>query len=178
MSKKTLPRELNAAQVRAMLSGGKAMLFDVREPDEFKAEHIACALSLPLANVPELSARIDLPKGMALIFQCQRGTRGGRACAVAGQTLAGREVHNFTGGIEAWKAAGFPVVKSGGGGVSIFRQVQMVAGSLVAASVLAGFSGYGAGFAVAGFIGAALAVSGLTGWCGMALLLAKMPWNK
>ena len=28
------------------------------------------------------------------------------------------------------------------------------------------------------FVGCGLMFAGITGWCGMALLLAKMPWNK
>jgi hypothetical protein len=29
-----------------------------------------------------------------------------------------------------------------------------------------------------GFVGAGLLFAGLTGFCGMGLILAKMPWNK
>ena len=31
---------------------------------------------------------------------------------------------------------------------------------------------------VPGFVGCGLIVAGVTDWCGMGLLLAKMPWNR
>jgi hypothetical protein len=33
-------------------------------------------------------------------------------------------------------------------------------------------------FALSGFVGAGLIFAGVTGICGMAMLLAKMPWNR
>ena len=31
---------------------------------------------------------------------------------------------------------------------------------------------------VPGFVGCGLAFAGATGWCGMAMLLGRMPWNR
>ncbi|WP_244619092.1 YgaP-like transmembrane domain [Rhizobium sp. 18055] len=62
--------------------------------------------------------------------------------------------------------------------MSIFRQVQIVVGTLVLLSVLGGFLLNPAGFVIAGLFGAALALAGMSGWCGMAILLGRMPWNK
>jgi hypothetical protein len=33
-------------------------------------------------------------------------------------------------------------------------------------------------FGLAAFVGAGLVMAGTTGWCGMARLLAHMPWNR
>jgi len=33
-------------------------------------------------------------------------------------------------------------------------------------------------YALSAFVGAGLLFAGLTDWCGMAMLLAKMPWNR
>jgi hypothetical protein len=60
----------------------------------------------------------------------------------------------------------------------LMRQVQLVAGLLVligtglAYFVNPGFLG------LTGFVGAGLTLAGSTGFCGMAELLAKMPWNR
>ena len=81
------------------------------------------------------------------------------------------------GGITAWKAAGLPVASSGKG-LSIFRQVQIIVGGLIAFLVVLGLTGLTVGFIIAGILGGALFFAGLTGWCGLAMLLRKMPWNK
>ena len=169
---------IDARQASAWLSSGEAILVDVREPDEFRAEHIAAAASLPLASIGNLAGMLYAPPDRKIIFQCLKGGRGQQACdAVAGRLPNG--VYNLAGGITAWKAAGLPVVADGAGPrVSIFRQVQMIVGLLVLACVVAGFAGLTAGFVLAGLFGAALAFAGISGWCGLAMLLGRMPWNR
>lgn len=166
-------------QAQKWLAAGEATLIDVRNPDEFAAEHIAGALSIPLSVLPQTLATLPLPAKRKVLFQCNGGKRGGQACALV-QTLKGfpHKAHNLEGGLIGWKSAALPVVSTPAG-ISIFRQVQIIVGSLVALLVATGFLLHLApAFAVAGLLGAALAISGLTGWCGMALLLAKMPWNR
>ncbi|MFN4101599.1 MAG: DUF2892 domain-containing protein, partial [Pararhodobacter sp.] len=58
------------------------------------------------------------------------------------------------------------------------RQVQITAGLLTLTGVLIGTFVHPAGYALAGFIGAGLTFAGISGWCGMANVLAVMPWNK
>ena len=162
------------------LIAGDAVLIDVREPDEFGAEHIACAASVPLGHIPTLFNQMKIPAGRKIIFQCMMGGRGDQACAVlpdSGQY----DVYNIDGGINAWKAAGLPVVQNSAVGVSpvsIFRQVQIIVGALVALCVALGLFGITIGFVLAGFFGAALFMAGVTGWCGLAILLRRMPWNR
>jgi len=169
---------VSATEAQKWLSSGQAILVDVREPDEFKAGHIAYALSLPLGNFSECMKQLSLTAGIKVIFQCQRGKRGQQACEIAGQVGAGRAIYNLEGGIDAWKAAGLPVITAVSAKISIFRQVQIIVGTLVLLLVLAGFSGHVWGFALAGAFGGALAFAGVTGWCGLAMLLSGAPWNK
>ncbi|HTM94721.1 MAG TPA: rhodanese-like domain-containing protein [Croceibacterium sp.] len=171
-------------EAQALLRAGDALLIDVREPDEFAAAHIAQAMSMPLGQLDNLLMRANLPAGRTLIFQCLKGGRGGQACVVADSAgfAAGRDVRNLAGGIEGWEAAGLPVVRGknakAGGAMPIMRQVQIVVGLLVLVATFAGLSGLVAGFYIAALLGGALAFAGFTGWCGMALLLAKAPWNR
>lgn len=161
------------------LATGEAVLIDVREPDEFMAEHIAAATSIPLSKVGEQLARLPVPAGRKIIFQCLKGGRGRQACEIATASGAGNEIYNLEGGIIGWKSAGLPVVSTSRTNVpSIFRQVQIIVGLAVALGVLAGFAGHPAGFAIAGLFGTALALAGISGWCGLALLLGRMPWNR
>jgi len=171
-------RNISPQQAHQWLSSDEAILIDVREPDEFRTEHIAYALSLPLANICELPRHLKMPQGRKIIFQCLRGKRGEQACALVPQSDVPCDVYNIEGGIDAWKEAGLPVITSGAAKPPIFRQVQIIAGALVLACTLIGFSGQAWGYVLAGLLGAALLFAGLTGWCGLALLLAKAPWNR
>lgn len=174
----TISRDISPQQAHEWLSSGEALLIDVREPDEFKSEHIACAASLPLANICSLLNQMHIPADRKIIFQCLRGKRGEQACALVPAMNATHDVYNLEGGIDAWKKAGLPVATSNHVKLSLFRQVQIVVGFFVLAFVLLGYSGQHWAFAVAGFFGAALTFAGITGWCGLAMLLARMPWNK
>ncbi|WP_132591062.1 rhodanese-like domain-containing protein [Rhizobium sp. BK068] len=159
--------------------GSEAVLIDVREPEEFRSEHIASALSLPLSEVRNLTRVLSVPAGCKVVFQCLKGGRGQQACErLAAEGGSRYQVFNLEGGIAAWKAEGLPVVGVTAPRLTIFRQVQIAVGFLVLLSVLAGFFLTPAGFVVAGLFGAALAFAGISGWCGMAILLNRMPWNR
>lgn len=82
------------------------------------------------------------------------------------------------GGIEARKEAGLPVARDSNQPIEIMRQVQIAAGSLVLIGVVLGALLHPAFYGLAGFVGAGLLFAGLSGWCGMAKLLALMPWNR
>lgn len=159
---KTMTPMAAANAVRA----GSALLIDVREPDEFRAERIPLAVSAPLSCLPGLLAEMTLGDERPIIFQCQKGGRSARACALAIERIGGRPIYNLAGGIEDWKAAGLPVAgapSNAPAGIPFFRQMQIVVGTLVFLSVLVGYAGYGAGFAVAGFFGAMLVLAGVAG---------------
>lgn len=178
MRKKTV-QQITARELADWLAADRAVLIDVREPDEFRREHIGAALSVPLAEVGRLHASISIPAARKIVFQCQSGGRGDEACRILSDISGDHPAYNLADGIAGWKAAGLPVVGAGQGKApSIFRQVQMIVGSLVFLSVLAGFLGFTPAFALAGLFGLMLALAGLSGWCGLALLLGRMPWNR
>jgi hypothetical protein len=58
------------------------------------------------------------------------------------------------------------------------RQVQIAAGSLVLLGLALAAFVSPAWAALSAFIGAGLLFAGISGWCGMARLLALMPWNR
>lgn len=162
-----------------LLQTGAAVLIDVREPDEFHAEHIPYALSVPLSSFDGSFNHLNIPQDRKILFQCLKGTRGADACARAQQLEdCGNEVLNVEAGIEGWKNADLPVIGAPQPHMTIVRQVQLIIGSIILISILAGFAGLKFGFILAGLFGSALAFAGLTGWCGLGMLLAKMPWNK
>jgi rhodanese-related sulfurtransferase len=85
------------------------ILVDVREPHEQAAERIDGAVELPLSRLAN-GASVDVPADRVAIFLCASGTRTKiNSTALAG--LAGGEAYNMTGGIIAWKRAGFPTTR-------------------------------------------------------------------
>jgi rhodanese-related sulfurtransferase len=176
-----MSKTIKAAAALELLKNGEAVLIDVREPDEFKAEHIGYALSVPLSKFKDDFKKLDLPKNKKILIHCLKGTRGAQACELAiGMDDLPNEVLNIEGGITGWKEDGFSVIgASNSGGFSIFRQVQMIVGGAIALLVVLGFAmSCNLAFIFAGIFGAALCFAGLTGFCGLAYLLGKMPWNK
>lgn len=171
--------QISVQEAAKWLADGDAVLIDVREPDEFRTEHIVYAHSLPLGKLETFLQEMNIPSARKVIFQCLKGARGGKACEIAQKSgRCANPLYNLDGGITAWKEAGLPLVQTSVGGISIMRQVQIIVGSLIVLMIILGFTGVALGFVLVGFFGAALFFAGLTGWCGLAMLLSKMPWNK
>jgi len=166
---------LTPDEVAQRLAEGRAVLIDIREPDEFARRRAKGALSRPLSTLD--TAGLGLPDAREVIFTCRSGMRTG----ANGQRLAaacGRPVHVLEGGLDAWTGAGLPVEGDPGAPLEMMRQVQLVAGSLVLAGVILGLTVSPWFLGVAGFVGAGLVFAGSTGFCGMARLLALAPWNR
>ena len=138
-------------------------LVDIREADEFRRAHVPGAVNRPLSALDPAA----LPPGAVLM--CQSGARCA-PFAAAHPVLAG--------GLAAWERAGLPVERDARAPLPIMRQVQMVAGGLVLVGVLGGALVAPGLYALAGFVGAGLVLAGATGFCGMARVLAAMPWNR
>lgn len=167
-------REIDAATVKSWLDRGDCVLIDVREAGEHARERIAGAKLVPLSSFDP--ATLKDHGGRRLVVHCLSGSRSAKAQARLAD--AGIEAVNLTGGIEAWKAAGLPVRIDTSAPLPIMRQVQMVAGSLVVAGAALGVWVHPGFHALSAFVGAGLVFAGASGWCGMASLLALLPYNK
>ncbi|MFL5342987.1 MAG: rhodanese-like domain-containing protein [Gemmataceae bacterium] len=101
------------ATVKARVTEGKALLVDVREPQEWKAGHLKDAKSLPLSQIKagldaaELAK--ELPKDKPVYVHCAAGRR----CLAAAKTLKelGYDVRPLKPGFSALLEAGFPEAK-------------------------------------------------------------------
>ncbi|MFI5002997.1 MAG: YgaP-like transmembrane domain, partial [Reyranellales bacterium] len=116
-------------------------------------------------------------RAKAVIFHCRSGARTtANASRLAG--TVGCEAYILEGGLDAWKKAGLPVATDASQPIEIMRQVQIAAGSLVLLGVVLGVWVAPAFLGLSAFVGAGLTFAGVSGWCGMAKLLALMPWNR
>ncbi|MGK0441248.1 MAG: hypothetical protein ACJA0N_001046 [Pseudohongiellaceae bacterium] len=84
----------------------------------------------------------------------------------------------MNGGLSALKSAGCAIEKGNGSVMSLERQVRIAAGSMVLLGAMLGATVNANFYALSAFVGAGLIFSGITNTCGMAMLLARMPWNK
>lgn len=170
------PLALTPAELNGMLDQGGCVLVDVREDAEHNERRIAEAVAMPLSRFDPEAIRQEHP-GKRIIFHCKGGVRSAKACARFAQ--GGEATTHLAGGIDAWVAAGLPtVVPHRAPRIPIIRQVLLTAGALVTLGLLLGWFVHPGFLLLSAFVGCGLMFSGITGWCGMAILLGKMPWNR
>jgi len=166
---------IDAISLKRRLDAGDAILIDVREHDEHAREHILGARLAPLSAID--SHDFDRDHGKAAVFHCKSGMRT-QASAARLLSKGFKEAYFLEGGLEAWKAAGLPVHANIKAPLEIMRQVQIAAGALILTGATLGWLVSPAFFALSAFVGAGLTFAGVTGWCGMALVLKAAPWNQ
>ncbi len=90
---------VSAEQLRAWLAAGDTLLVDVREPEEFRREHLDAAVSVPLSRFPSKLAAPESAR--RVVFHCQSGNRTRLA---AGRLAASTDLQCFvlTGGLNEW----------------------------------------------------------------------------
>lgn len=170
------PIDLDPTLLNDWMKAGECVLIDVREPFEHAAERIEGSVSVPLSGL-DPQALHERFLGKRLVFHCAAGKRSAKACERYGDAY-NRSACQLAGGIEAWKNAGMPTRKPANAGLPVMRQVQITAGFLVVLGVALGLAVSPWFFGLSAFVGCGLMFAGATGWCGMAKLLAVMPWNK
>jgi rhodanese-related sulfurtransferase len=176
---------IESKQAEELAAAGNAIIIDVREPAEHSACHILNShlLSLSKINGEQINKLVEEHKNLTgsepqIVLHCQKGMRGLKACEKLISENPSLHLHNLNGGIDAWTTAGLQVNKSSKGVLPLDRQVQITIGSVVLiASLLSYFYNPNVIF-VSAFFGAGLLFAGLSGFCGLARVVAIMPWNQ
>lgn len=149
---------------------------NVCTPGEYKEKHIVGIRNVPLDT---LSSRIAEFKDKKTIYvHCRSGNRSKQAIDTLSKLGVQAELVNVEGGLMAWSDAGFHTASTKVGGVPIMRQVFIVAGTLILLSTILSLTIHPSWIFLSTFVGGGLLMGGVSGWCGMYLLLSKMPWNK
>jgi rhodanese-related sulfurtransferase len=169
------PHQLN----KRLQQDKKLHLLDVRTPAEHAEIHIPGVHLAPLdrLDATQLVSVDGFAKDQPLYILCRTGNR-------AKQAAEKLEKGGYTqcsvveGGTTAWAEAGLPVNRGTSNVITLERQVRIAAGGLVLTGVLLAHFVHPAFIWFSGFIGAGLAFAGITDWCGMGMLIAKLPWNQ
>jgi rhodanese-related sulfurtransferase len=163
---------------RDLEEGRPLMLIDVRTPAEFEAVHARGAQSMPLDRFDAAAIKAARNGDSEPIYLiCQSGSRSADAARRLARAGLDR-VFSVEGGTRAWQAAGLPVVRGQSRAISMERQVRIAAGVLVLAGVVASGLVNLWFILITAFVGVGLIFSGVTDFCGMAIVLGKMPWNR
>jgi rhodanese-related sulfurtransferase len=170
--------KIQATQLNQDLQSGKHVtLIDVRTPVEHDEMHIACSHLMPLDRLEPAAVKTASENADACVLICRSGKRADQAFEKLQAAGCGKLVI-LDGGITSWESAGLPLKRSEKKRLPLMRQVQLIigvlalTGSILALTVNKNFA------LIPAFLGAGLTLAGSTGWCGLAILLSKMPWNK
>lgn len=100
-------KNIDVAELQAMLDKGGVNLVDVRTDAEIARGYIKGATKLPLHLLPLRLSELDTK--VPTVFYCQMGGRSAQAASfAAAQGFA--DAYNLLGGITAWVQSGAPVV--------------------------------------------------------------------
>jgi len=172
----TLMNEITPQALYDCFREGKHVeLIDVSTPIEFAERRVSFAKNLPIDS-PELAAFMRERRGDCahrLYVMCAGGVRSVKAC----ERYPEANLVNVEGGMRNWSACGLPVATTENV-VTLDRQVRIAAGALTVVGCALAAIAHPYFLAVPAFVGAGLFTAGVTNTCGMALLLAKMPWNR
>ncbi|QKD82728.1 rhodanese-like domain-containing protein [Thermoleptolyngbya sichuanensis A183] len=172
-------KTVDPSSLSTLLSQQAVTLVDVREPSEHAGEKIPGSILVPLSKFDPNRIPFDGNKdgNKTVVLYCRTGNRS----AQAAQKLFAAgidEVTHLEGGLSAWVQAGFPTEVNKRAPISLMRQVQIVAGSLVVTGTLLGAFVSPWFLFLSGFVGAGLVFAGITNTCALGMLLAKLPYNQ
>ncbi len=159
-------------------NGTLPALVDVRTPVEFREVHAVQARNIPLdsLNPTALAGELNGNASQTVYFICRSGNRSRMACEQM-MSAGFDDICSIDGGTSAWDSAGLPVQR-GKAAMSLERQVRIAAGSLVALGGALALFVHPLWVLLPMAVGCGLVFAGVSDWCGMGMLLAKMPWNR
>lgn len=168
---------ISASELGRLACEHSLSLLDVRTPAEFAAAHVPGAMLVPLDDLDPAAFLKQQGTSETIYVLCHSGARAARA--IEKFRKAGFDNCVLVeGGTQAWIKAGLPVTRSAKQLLPLMQQVQITVGILCATgAALALF--VTPWFALIPLVmGCGLLFAGLTGFCGLAMLLARMPWNQ
>lgn len=102
---------LTAQGAVQLINRQRAVVVDVREPEEFAAGHVTGAKNVPLDQLEQKLPATVKNKTLPLLLVCATGGRAQRAVAMA-KKLGYEQAQAVAGGLKSWKDANLPVEKA------------------------------------------------------------------
>lgn len=161
--------------VEAEKGNASVDFINVCTPAEYKEKHIEGVRNVPLDEIEKRAG--EFAGKTTLYVHCRSGNRSSQAIEKLTKMGIKAELVNVQGGLTAWGDAGFATL-SLTNRLPLMRQVLITAGSLVLLGNILALVVAPQWIFLSVFVGAGLTFAGVSGWCGMSFVLAKMPWNK
>lgn len=167
---------VGVAEAQGLIQQANTLILDVRTPGEFETSHIDGAVNIPVDRLDPHLHEIVSNAGGTMVLVCQSGGRADQAATKLSRH-GKQDLVLLEGGMNAWEQAGAPVSRGEVQRWGLERQVRLVAGSIVFASVVASIwvpplKWIGAG------VGFGLVFASVTNTCMMGMLLSKLPYNR
>ena len=166
---------IETSELQAKIARGEPVqIIDVREFPEFAAGHIPSARLVPLGELE--ARRQELDWNVPVVCVCRSGKRS----ALAAQKLVSlgfAKVSQLEGGVLAWERCGLPLTGEARASWSLERQVRFALGIFVLIGLSLSLR-WPAAIIIPWIMGVGMVFTSIIDWCGMALLLAKAPWNR
>jgi len=153
----------------------QSKILDVRSAMEISQAHIDNSTNIPIDMISAKIGELSQTRQNYLVL-CHTGNRA----AMAADMLMQSGIHNvkvIEGGLARWEREKLPVIK-GQGGISLERQVRVIAGGLVVTGIILAWLVHWGFIFISVFVGSGLVYAGLTDNCMMGMLLMKLPYNK
>lgn len=158
-----------------VIKDASVKLLDVRSAMEFNEVHIKDSINIPIDMISARLSELSQTK-QSYIVLCRTGNRS----PMAADMLVQSGIHSvkvMDGGITKWQKERLPVIK-GVGGISLERQVRIIAGGLVLSGILLSIMVNPWFLGISIFVSCGLIYAGITDNCMMGMLLMKLPYNK
>jgi len=90
---------------KAITTGERMLILDVREPDEFSSGHIAGAVNVPVRELPNRANELPQEKSLKIVAYCASGVRSAYATMFL-RVYGYEDVRTLAHGIREWIAEG------------------------------------------------------------------------
>lgn len=171
-------KKIDTKTLKNWIDSGEAIVLDVREPAEHRAQKIKDAHNISYTKITKDKLPEYKSNQNKIVLHCQSGRRSSIACQKLMQEDPSLEVYELEGGISAWLKNNLATESTGKNILPIDRQVQISVGLiLILCSLLTLLINTNFIFIILA-MGCGLMFAGLSGTCMLAILLTKMPWNK
>jgi len=167
-------KTISAEQFRACRNDPTHLVIDVRDRQEYDGGSEA-SVCWPVSEINgktlhEFVREHKLSPDKTVVLLCARGMRASQAAEKL-RPLIPNPIAVVEGGRAALATDSKPTI-------SIERQVRIAAGSLVLLGIVGSTLVHPAFIVVSAFVACGLIFAGITDWCGLGLLMLKMPWNQ
>jgi rhodanese-related sulfurtransferase len=104
-----IPR-LSANEATMLINREDPIILDVRDFNNFSNGHIQGATNIPIVDLPQGNAKLELHKNRKILLICQQGMQSGQAAQIL-HKQGFKNLVILKGGMQQWTADGMPIVK-------------------------------------------------------------------